>query len=353
MRYPMMRRVLVPILLLALAGTAGASSSAQPTGSTIPAPATSLSAPVYVLTGGGYGHGVGLNQYGALAQAKANRGYRDILSFYYPGTELTKAPATKVRVLLGEGRTTVKLGSPVPYSVKDGSGAVTELEPGEITLKPDLRVLVDGKPTTTPGPTRVLAGQGCVAAARRQGVSRGDPTRRRLRRAPGDRRPRSRRVPPRGRAGRGTEGMASGRAAGAGSGRTLVCPREHGQEQAVRPLLGHAEPGLLRRLGGGTGHDRGREGNKGGDPQLRRQGCNDVLLLVIRGTHRFEQGCLRGRNALSPDPRRPLGFALALPSLGSSLVHRGDPRAGVPALGADRRRSGRAHGVRPTRCPSP
>ena len=155
----MMRRVLLPILLLALAGTAGASSSVEPT-PTVPAPATALSAPVYVLTGGGYGHGVGLNQYGALAQAKADRGYRDILSFYYPGTELIKAAATKVRVLLGEGRTTVKLGSVVPYSVRDGSGAVTELEPGEITLKPDLRVLVDGKPKRLPGPLAFLPGKG-------------------------------------------------------------------------------------------------------------------------------------------------------------------------------------------------
>ena len=158
----MMRRILSPILLLALAGTAGASSAAQPTGQTIPALATSLSAPVYVLTGGGYGHGVGLNQYGALAQAKANRGYRDILSFYYPGTEVTRAAVTKVRVLLGEGRRTVKLGSPVPYSVRDGSGGVTELAPGEITLTPELRVLVDGKPTRLPGPLAFRQGKGAL-----------------------------------------------------------------------------------------------------------------------------------------------------------------------------------------------
>ena len=51
-----------------------------------------------MLTGGGYGHGVGLNQYGALGQAKANRSYRDILAFYYPGTVFGKAPVSKVRV---------------------------------------------------------------------------------------------------------------------------------------------------------------------------------------------------------------------------------------------------------------
>ena len=90
----MMRRVLVPILSIVLVGTAGAALAAQPSGPTATPPAA-LSAPTYVLTGGGYGHGVGLNQYGALAQAKANRTYREILAFYYPGTELTKAPVAK------------------------------------------------------------------------------------------------------------------------------------------------------------------------------------------------------------------------------------------------------------------
>ena len=93
----MMRRILVPILSLVLAGTAGAALSAQPSGPSTQPPSPALSAPTYVLTGGGYGHGVGLSQYGALAQAKANRDYREILAFYYPGTELTKAAVAKVR----------------------------------------------------------------------------------------------------------------------------------------------------------------------------------------------------------------------------------------------------------------
>ena len=148
----MLRRVLVPTLSLLLAGSAGAALSAQPTGPSTPTPAPPLSAPTYVLTGGGYGHGVGLNQYGALAQAKANRGYREILAFYYPGTELTQAAVAKVRVLLADGRPSVKLASAGPFSVRDGSGVVTALDPGEITVKPDLRLVVDGKPTRLPGP---------------------------------------------------------------------------------------------------------------------------------------------------------------------------------------------------------
>ena len=36
----------------------------------------------------GYGHGVGMSQYGANAMAKEGRGFRDILTWYYTGTEV-------------------------------------------------------------------------------------------------------------------------------------------------------------------------------------------------------------------------------------------------------------------------
>jgi stage II sporulation protein D len=39
-----------------------------------------------IFDGLGWGHGVGLAQEGAKAMAEAGRGYRNILSFYYPGT---------------------------------------------------------------------------------------------------------------------------------------------------------------------------------------------------------------------------------------------------------------------------
>lgn len=38
----------------------------------------------------GYGHGVGMSQYGANGMANAGYSYKDILSHYYPGTTLTK-----------------------------------------------------------------------------------------------------------------------------------------------------------------------------------------------------------------------------------------------------------------------
>ena len=41
-----------------------------------------------VINGKGYGHGVGLCQWGALAQSKEGRDFEEILSLYYPGTKI-------------------------------------------------------------------------------------------------------------------------------------------------------------------------------------------------------------------------------------------------------------------------
>ena len=49
-------------------------------GGTSPPP-TAQDGAVFVLTGSGYGHGVGLSQYGARAQATAGRSAADILGF--------------------------------------------------------------------------------------------------------------------------------------------------------------------------------------------------------------------------------------------------------------------------------
>ena len=151
------------VLVLSLALVAAAAAAANPSLPSVPspiAPTAALSAPVYVLSGGGYGHGVGLNQYGAFGQAKANRSYRDILGFYYPGTELGKAPSAKVRVLIADGRSSVKLASLVPFSVRDGSGVVASLPAGEIVLEPDLELVVDGTTKTLLAPLAFMPGKG-------------------------------------------------------------------------------------------------------------------------------------------------------------------------------------------------
>lgn len=44
--------------------------------------------PTFTFTGSGFGHGVGMSQYGAMEMAKEGKTVQDILSFYYPNTSL-------------------------------------------------------------------------------------------------------------------------------------------------------------------------------------------------------------------------------------------------------------------------
>ncbi len=66
--------------------------------------------PTFVLTGGGWGHGVGMSQYGAQAQALAGRSVAQILGHYYTGTTLTAVgdrSDVRVQVLGGVPSATV------------------------------------------------------------------------------------------------------------------------------------------------------------------------------------------------------------------------------------------------------
>jgi stage II sporulation protein D len=54
--------------------------------------------------GAGFGHGVGMSQYGAMGFAQQGAGYRDILAHYYTGTAIAKlSEPSQVRVLLDSG----------------------------------------------------------------------------------------------------------------------------------------------------------------------------------------------------------------------------------------------------------
>ncbi len=65
-------------------------------------PAAAARAANLVISGGGFGHGVGMSQEGALGYAEHGWSYRQILGHYYLGTSLGAAPAgTQVRVLIG------------------------------------------------------------------------------------------------------------------------------------------------------------------------------------------------------------------------------------------------------------
>lgn len=45
----------------------------------------------YILYGGGFGHGIGMSQYGADGMAKEGKSFKEILNWFFPGTSLTNA----------------------------------------------------------------------------------------------------------------------------------------------------------------------------------------------------------------------------------------------------------------------
>ncbi|MET0973273.1 MAG: SpoIID/LytB domain-containing protein, partial [Thermoleophilaceae bacterium] len=63
-------------------------------------PATAGAAVRHVFRGAGFGHGIGMSQYGASGYALTGSKYPGILAHYYEGTDLSTAPSRPVRVLL-------------------------------------------------------------------------------------------------------------------------------------------------------------------------------------------------------------------------------------------------------------
>jgi stage II sporulation protein D len=132
--------------LLAPGSDAAATTTTGPAtiaSATPPPAATNVStAPsVVAFTGHGWGHGLGLSQWGAYGYAAHGLAYDEILAHYYPGTTLGPARVATVRVLVAS-RPKVTLASTTPWTLVDATGATSTLEAGELTL--DTTLSVDG-----------------------------------------------------------------------------------------------------------------------------------------------------------------------------------------------------------------
>ena len=87
---------------LGLAGTL--SPAATPGAAAEPGAAADSAAAApssFTIRGAGFGHGYGMSQYGAYGAARKGLTWRQILTFYYPGTALSPMPSgTRLRVLI-------------------------------------------------------------------------------------------------------------------------------------------------------------------------------------------------------------------------------------------------------------
>jgi SpoIID/LytB domain protein len=74
--------------------------------------------------GHGFGHGIGMGQYGAQGAATGGKSFSQILAFYYPGTTLEKTSKTTMRVLLSGATSstlTVRAKSGLRFRIAGGS----------------------------------------------------------------------------------------------------------------------------------------------------------------------------------------------------------------------------------------
>jgi stage II sporulation protein D len=120
--------------------------------------ATGSAATLFVVKGKGWGHGVGLSQWGAYGMAREGSTWRQILAHYYRGTNIGERRGT-IRVLLADRRRSVNIGSNAPFTVGSRRHAA-----GDAFVKPTSsgRIKVEGfrrafaSPVTFRGPDAPL-----------------------------------------------------------------------------------------------------------------------------------------------------------------------------------------------------
>jgi stage II sporulation protein D len=113
------------------------------------APAVALAG--VTIVGRGWGHGVGMSQWGAEGFALHGWSYRKILGHYYPATALLREPPRTVRVLLAEGRRTLVVSSKAAFRERDARGHVRVLRAGRHRLRGNVTVEPGAQPLSFDG----------------------------------------------------------------------------------------------------------------------------------------------------------------------------------------------------------
>jgi stage II sporulation protein D len=140
-----MHRSLVALSVLVAAGLlASAPHAARSSSPQYVAPAGSGA--LFLVSGHGWGHGVGMGQWGAQGYALQGYTYEQILAAYYPGTADGETAASSIRVLLASGKKELTISSGRRVTVEDGDGVDHTLAAGKTTLTPALDLAVDGGP---------------------------------------------------------------------------------------------------------------------------------------------------------------------------------------------------------------
>ena len=110
----------------------------------------------FVLRGAGFGHGIGMSQYGAYGQAREGRNYKTILRHYYAGSSIEQADKKGIRVILklGPKSFTVSGAESVAgetlsagrrYRVRRNGGSVQLLSGRKVLASATGKLAVDGR----------------------------------------------------------------------------------------------------------------------------------------------------------------------------------------------------------------
>ncbi len=113
--------------------TVRGSTSTATTSTTVTSPARV----VLAVSGHGWGHGLGMSQWGAYGYAQHGWTYDKILAHYYSGTTLGPASVSTVRVLLAQPKL-MTIASAAPWAVTDAAGTKAALDPGSMRMQASL-----------------------------------------------------------------------------------------------------------------------------------------------------------------------------------------------------------------------
>ena len=338
-RSPMIR----PLTTLGLGAALAALALPIPSAGAGEAPPTSPptqqagQATVFTFTGRGWGHGVGMSQYGARGRALAGWSGAQILRAYYPGTALKVVHQRPVRVLLSAGRRSATVWSPVAWrpsaprqrprphpparrrhlphhhAARRPPGADAGRPAGGGLHGPAARPGAHRRRVGRLGPH--AAGGGAALPRRPAGGAHGRGVRSGERGGPGH-------LCPGGRAAGDARPVGRRRLRGPGRpgrGHAQLRARDHVPDGRLRRLRRRPQPGLRRGLRGGPPHHPGRHRHPGHGRDVPWRRHHDLLLLDLRRAHRRRPERLPRRDAASlpgergrslrsdlPVPRRPI-----------------------------------------------
>jgi stage II sporulation protein D len=114
------------------------------------------------VAGHGWGHGIGLAQYGAYGYALHGWTHDRIVAHYYPGTTFGQSDLSRVRVLLAAHAKRAVISSQSQFTVRDAKGKKHKLSAGVQALGPGMKVrLAAGKKLKAlPGPLMFSSSSG-------------------------------------------------------------------------------------------------------------------------------------------------------------------------------------------------